>query len=82
MELLSNSQSQAQILQRMFEKLPRGIFMPGWVETDESIMIQRLIRAEQLGAFDEEALRLATEFDWSLRDVYELWGSPDVYFAG
>ncbi len=77
--VLSTRQSEVQVLQRLGEKLP-GIFLPGMIETDESLMMQRLIRAEQLGAFEETARNLAMEFDWGLREVYELWHSPDVYF--
>src|SRR5262245_18974005 len=77
--VLGTRMAQAQVLQRMAEKLP-GIFLPGMVETDESFMMQRLIRAEQLGALDETARNLAMEFDWGLREVYELWHSPDMYF--
>lgn len=79
-EVLGTRQSQAQVLDRLLAKIGPGIFMPGMVETDESLMMQRLIRAEQLGAFDETARNLAMEFDWGLREVYELWHSPDVYF--
>lgn|SRR5262245_51278287 len=78
-KLLQDPRSQAQILQRYREKLGPNVFLPGWEETDESLMMQRLIRAEQLGAFDNEANRLAREFDWQLRSVYELWHSPDVH---
>lgn len=77
--VLGTRQSEVQVLQRLGEKLP-GIFLPNMVETDESLMMQRLIRAEQLGTFDETARNLAMEFDWGLREVYELWHSPDVYF--
>lgn len=77
--VLGTRQSQVQVLERLGEKLP-GIFLPGMVETNESLMMQRLIRAEQLGAFDETARSLAMEFDWGLREVYELWHSPDMYF--
>lgn len=78
-QVLGTRQSQVQVLQRLSEKLP-GIFLPGMVETDESLMMQRMIRAEQLGTFDEVARNLAMEFDWGLREVYELWHSPDIYF--
>lgn len=77
--VLGTRQSEVQVLQRLGEKLP-GIFLPNMVETEESLMMQRLIRAEQLGTFDETARNLAMEFDWGLREVYELWHSPDVYF--
>jgi hypothetical protein len=78
---LSRPMAQAQMYERLEEKVP-GFFVRGeeWVETEESIIIQRLAMAEQLGVFDEEARENALEFDWDLRDVYELWHSPDVYF--
>lgn len=79
-KVLATPQAQVQIFERLVEKLGPNIFLPGMVETDESLMMQRLIRAEQLGAFDETARNLAMEFDWGLREVYELWHSPDVYF--
>lgn len=79
-KLLEDPRAQVQILSRLNEKLGLKVFLPDWEETDESLMIQRLIRAEQLGTFDNEARRLATDFDWDLRSVYELWNSPDVYF--
>ena len=78
--MLSDPRSQLQILQRMNEKLGAKVFLSNWEETDESLMIQRLIKAEQLGTFDNEAKKLAGDFDWDLRSVYELWNSPDVYF--
>ncbi len=80
--MLSRPMAEAQMIERMEDKLPRGFFQDGekWVETEESIIIQRLAMAEQLGVFDEEARENALEFDWDLRDVYELWHSPDVYF--
>lgn len=77
--MLGTPQAQAQMMERMMEKLPH-IFLPGMVETDESLIMQRLIRAEQLGVFDETARQSALDYDWNLRDVYELWHSPDVYF--
>jgi len=73
--------ARAQMLERLEEKIPTLFAnIEEWVETEESIIIQRLAMAEQLGVFDEEARENALEFDWDLRDVYELWHSPDVYF--
>ncbi len=69
-----------QITERLVEKMPKFLIPDQWVETEESLIMQRLIQGEQYGAFDATAERAAQDFDWSLRDVYELWHSPDVYF--
>lgn len=76
---LSTPMAVAQIMERVAQKMPQ-LFLPDMVETEESLIMQRLVRAEQLGVFDNEARRSALDFDWNLRDVYELWHSPDVYF--
>lgn len=79
---LNKPMAKAQMIERLEEKLPPKFFEApdDWVETEESLIIQRLAQAEQLGVFDEEARENALEFDWDLRDVYELWHSPEVYF--
>lgn len=47
-----------------------------FIETDESKMLARLRVAEYTGDFDEEAARLAEEYEWDIREVYTLFMSP------
>ncbi len=64
------------IAARQREKLAPALIrqqMADMVETDESIMLGRLIIAEQLGNFDGEAYALAEEYDWLPQEVYGLW---------
>jgi hypothetical protein len=57
--------------QKLFTKVEKS-----FVETDESKMLARLRVAEYAGDFDDEAGRLAEEYDWDIREVYTLFMSP------
>lgn len=47
--------------------------MADFVETDESEMLARMILANQYGELDQEVESLAEEYDWDVRDVYDLF---------
>lgn len=44
-----------------------------WVETDESEMMARMILADKYGELEQEAESIAEEYDWDIRDVYDLF---------
>src|SRR4030095_11782360 len=47
--------------------------MADFIETDESEMIARMILANSYGELDQEVETLAEEYDWDIRDVYDLF---------
>lgn len=69
-----------QITERIIEK---GLFdlTRGMVRTVESTILGQLIISEQRGNFHERALELAAQYDKPIREIYELWKSPDEMLA-
>lgn len=47
--------------------------MAGYIETDESKMMARMILANDYGELDQEAEALAEEYDWDIREVFDLF---------
>lgn len=47
--------------------------MADFIETDESEMLARMILANEYGELDQEVETLAEEYDWDIRDVYDLF---------
>lgn len=48
--------------------------VPGDLEdTEESLIMNRLIIAQDYGYFDDEAYAIAEEYDWDPQEVYGLW---------
>jgi hypothetical protein len=61
------------VAERIKERMQQKLTPELLTETDESKMVARLILAEELGTFDDEAYALAEEYDWMPQEVYSLW---------
>lgn len=72
---------QEQVRDRIIEKLGLKALTAGFVQTPESIIQAELIAAEQLGIFERRARELAAEYNYTEREIYTLWLSPDVHFS-
>lgn len=47
------------------------------VESDETIILAKLMAAEEAGILMSTVYRLADEYGWTPQEVYTLWISPD-----
>lgn len=61
------------------DKLGIKAFLPNYVQTPESLIITHMAVAEQLGNRDQRAKELAVEYNKDIREVYEIWFSPEVH---
>lgn len=67
------SQMRDRIIEKGLAELTRGM-----VRTTESQILLSLIAAEQIGDFDQTAKELAALHNWSLKEIYDLWHSPET----
>jgi len=51
-------------------------YLDTFVDTDESIIINRMAAAQEAGRLDDEAKILAEEFNWPVQEIYTLFMSP------